>query len=198
MPGDESAVDESTTQKPPQDIVMEERASMPYALAPFDRSIDMKIWNRRWKIYWLWLEADLTQEEIAKMVGIERWTVNKDLAAIREFLRFVPQRYEDMLQEIYMRMVHSRNEIQQDARNAEKYSDKAKLWTIVGNMDSKLLERFTQRKGKADVHVDAPASSDMGKFLLEYIGETYGPDAVKHALKWMENKVRFATAMAPK
>ena len=37
--------------------IIEKRASMPYGLTPFDRSVDMKIWNHRFKIYWLWLEG---------------------------------------------------------------------------------------------------------------------------------------------
>ncbi|GAG53898.1 unnamed protein product [marine sediment metagenome] len=87
----------------------------------------MKIWNRRFKIYWLWLEGDLTQQEIADTIGYNIWTVNKDLAAVREALRFVPERLEDFIRETYMRMVFTRNEIQQEARAAEKPSDKAKM-----------------------------------------------------------------------
>lgn len=175
-------------EKPSKEIVIEQRAAMPYALAPFDRSVDMKIWNRRWKIYWLWLESDLTQEEIAEIVGKDRWTVNKDLAAIREFLRFVPTRVENIIQEIYMRMVLTRNEAQGAARDAKKPADKAKLYAVVADLDKKMLERFTQRSGKTEVHIDTP---DLGKLALEYLGETYGPDAVQHFLGWMEKRVRF-------
>ena len=171
-----------------KEIVIEQRASMPYALAPFDRSVDMKIWNRRWKIYWLWLEADVTQEEIAEIVGVDRWTVNKDLAAMREFLRFVPARVENLIQEIYMRMVLTRNEAQGAARLAEKATDKAKLYAVVADLDKKMLERFTQRSGKTDVRIEAP---DLGKYTLEYLGETYGPEAVKHCLEWVDKRVRF-------
>lgn len=160
---------------------------MPYALVPFDRSVDMKIWNRRFKVYWLWLEGDLTQEEIANLLGKDEWTINKDLKAIREYLQFVPQRMEDFIRESYMRMVFTRNEVQQEARNAPKAIDKARLYTIVASLDSKILERFTQRGGKTDVHIEAP---DMGKYLLSYIGETYGAEAVKHAIDWVDRKVR--------
>lgn len=168
--------------------VMEKRAAMPYALAPFDRSVDMKIWNRRFKAYWLWLEGDLTQDEIAELLGYDKWTINKDLKAIREYLQFVPQRMEDFIRESYMRMVFTRNEVQQEARSAPKPIDKARLYTIVAALDSKILERFTQRRGgKTEVNIEAP---DMGKYLLAYIGETYGSDSVKHALDWVDKKVR--------
>ncbi len=185
------------TEKPALDVVIEERADMPYALTPFDRSVDMKIWNRRWKVYWLWLEADLTQEEIGKIVGVERWTIIQDLKAMRKFLRFVPERLENTIQEIYMRMVMTRNEIQGDARRAEKPSDKAKLWNVVATIDNKILERFTQRTlgktGQADdARLEAP---NLGQYALEYIGETYGPDAVEHCLEWMEKRVRFQSTL---
>ena len=184
-------------EKPALDVVIEGRADMPYALTPFDRSVDMKIWNRRWKVYWLWLEADLTQEEIGKIVGVERWTIVQDLKAMRKFLRFVPERIENTIQEIYMRMVMTRNEIQGDARRAEKPSDKAKLWNVVATIDNKILERFTQRTlgktGQADdTRLEAP---NLGQYALEYIGETYGPDAVEHCLEWMEKRVRFQSTL---
>ena len=193
-PDIEPAKDE---EKPPMEIVVEERASMPYALAPFDRSVDMKIWNRRWKVYWLWLEADLTQDEISEIVGVDRWTINKDLKAMREFLRFIPERLENQIQEIYMRMVLSRNEMQADARNAEKPADKAKLWAVVATMDTKILERFTQLrvKGKVETRVERVESGDLGKYVLEYLGETYGPDAVQHCLEWVDKRVRFQSSI---
>ena len=185
------------SEKPALDVVIEERADMPYALTPFDRSVDMKIWNRRWKVYWLWLEADLTQEEIGKIVGVERWTIIQDLKAMRKFLRFVPERLENTIQEIYMRMVMTRNEIQGDARRAEKPSDKAKLWNVVATIDNKILERFTQRTlgktGQADdARLEAP---NLGQYALEYLGETYGPEAVEHCLEWMDKRVRFQSTL---
>jgi len=172
--------------------IIEKRASMPYSMTHFDRSVDMKIWNRRFKIYWLWLEGDLTQQEIADTIGYNIWTVNKDLAAVREALRFVPERLDDFIRETYMRMVFTRNEIQQEARAAEKPSDKAKLYDVVADYDKKILERFTQRGGKTDVHIESP---DMGKYALEYLAEIYGPEAVEHCLEWMEKKVRFQGAV---
>jgi len=175
-----------------KDPIIEKRASMPYSMTHFDRSVDMKIWNRRFKIYWLWLEGDLTQQEIADSIGYNIWTVNKDLAAVREALRFVPERLEDFIRETYMRMVFTRNEIQQEARTAEKPSDKAKLYDIVADYDKKILERFTQRGGKTDVHIESP---DMGKYALEYIAEIYGSEAVEHCLEWMEKKIRFERAV---
>jgi len=187
--------EDKDNEKPPMDIVIEERASMPYALAPFDRSVDMKIWNRRWKTYWLWLEADLTQDEIGEIVGVDRWTVNKDLKAIREFLRFIPERLENQIQEIYMRMVLTRNEIQADARNAEKPADKAKLWTVVASMDNKILERFTQIKTGGKTTEARISTPDLAKLALEYLGEIYGAEAVQHFLGWIEKRVRFEGAL---
>lgn len=175
-----------------EDPIIEKHAAMPYSLTPFDRSVDMKIWNRRFKVYWLWLEGDLTQQEIADSIGYNIWTVNKDLAAVREALRFVPERLEDFIRETYMRMVFTRNEIQQEARAAEKPTDKAKLYDIVADYDTKILERFTQRGGKTDVHIESP---DMGKYALEYLGQIYGSEAVEHCLEWMEKKIRFEGAI---
>jgi len=172
--------------------IIEKHASMPYGLTPFDKSVDMKIWNRRFKVYWLWLEGDMTQQQIADSLGKNIWTINKDLAAVRDALRFVPQRLEDFIRETYMRMVFTRNEVQQEARATKTALDKSRLYSVVASYDMKILERFTQRGGKTDVHIESP---DMGKYALEYIGETYGSDAVQHCLEWMEKKIRFAGAI---
>ena len=116
---------------------------------------------------------------------------------MRKFLRFVPERIENTIQEIYMRMVMTRNEIQGDARRAEKPSDKAKLWNVVATIDNKILERFTQRTlgktGQADdARLEAP---NLGQYALEYLGETYGPEAVEHCLEWMDKRVRFQSTL---
>ncbi len=96
-----------------------------------------------------------------------------------------------------MRMVLSRNEMQADARNAEKPADKAKLWAVVATMDTKILERFTQlaTKGKVETRVERVESTDLGKYVLEYLGETYGPDAVQHCLEWVDKRVRFQSSI---
>ena len=75
---------------------------------------------------------------------------------------------------------------------AEKPSDKAKLYDVVTDYDKKILERFTQRGGKTDVHIESP---DMGKYALEYLAEIYGSEVVEHCLEWMEKKVCFQGAI---
>ena len=45
---------------------------------------------------------------------------------------------------------------------------------------------------RRDARLEAP---NLGQYALEYIGETYGPDAVEHCLEWMEKRVRFQSTL---
>lgn len=166
----------------------------PIALAPFDRSVDMKIWNRRWKVYWLWLEGNMTQADIAVMLDVDPWTINKDLAAIREQLRFVPEHLEARINEIYMRIVLARNEAMQAARNAELDHAKAKLYEVAQKWDKNLLDRFTipGRKG-----ADTTEDNKLLKQFFEYLGETYKAEGVEHYMDWVKRRTALENQLKP-
>jgi len=111
--------------------------------------------------------------------------VRRDLDAVREQLAINPQFNESAVKETYMRMVFLRNEVIKAARMAEKASDKAKLYGVVGKIDAKILERFTL-PGMFQIQEELPQISDNDKIMVDWILLKFGPEVLEELIAYIE------------
>lgn len=152
-----------------------------------ERNLDIKRENRRFRVYFLYLDGK-TQEEIADILTVSRDTVMEDLNAIRRRIAEQPPwDMETIRQETYMRMVALRNKILEDAEEVENANSRARLYDVATSIELKILERYTQTGGK---EVRVTGGGDMGKAVVDYIREKFGPEQLTDFIKWYERRTK--------
>jgi hypothetical protein len=93
---------------------------------------------------------------------------------------------ETIRQETYMRMVELRNRIIKDATEVENANSRAKLYDVAAKLELKILERYTQAGRGTDVRISG--GGEMGKAVVDYIRETFGPEQLTHFISWYERR----------
>lgn len=149
---------------------------------------DIKRENRRFRVYFLYLDGK-SQQGIADILEISRDTVISDLNLILLRLSERPPRdMEGIRQDTYNRMVTLRNEALEESRKATFPMHKAKLMDVAAKLDVKILERFTQLgKGK---EVRITGDDDLGKNVVDYLREKFGPEQLDDFIAWYERRVK--------
>lgn len=186
--------DDNRDNKDNTDNDKDEERLAPYVTSPpYGRNVDIKIMNRAWKAYWLYLEGSYSMTQIGEMVGgVTRQQVAKDLEWVREQMKFSPKTFEETVREIYIRCVFARNEIMIEARKAGTVYEKAKLWSVVADYDKKLLERFTQIQKPGAVQPD-----ELGKLAIDFISMKWGGTALDEFKKFFEQRKRVGGSKLP-
>jgi len=138
---------------------------------------DLKIESRRFRVWSLYLEG-LTQEEIAEREGVDRRTIYRDIQALKNRVMEQPQNVDTIYKETYDRILQSAEKVQQRAERAERDSDAAKLWKVVAEFDSIILERFTTNQTPDEIEQEKEDMLNQHKAMIDYIIQKLGPEGI--------------------
>lgn len=151
-----------------------------------EQNLDIKREARRFRVYFLYLDGK-SQESIAEILTISRDTVIQDLTEIRKRIaERPPWDMETIRQETYMRMIALRNKILADADKVENANSRARLYDVAASLELKILERYTQMGRGTDVRITG--GGDMGKAVVDYIKEKFGPEQLTDFISWYERR----------